>query len=222
MKQRPQKYAFLDGEGDAWLRRNRHVGETESDENHYIDDITERIESLPLQDGQNITLCEVGCGQGERLKYLKKRRGWNTVGLDPSVDAISEISSAGLDGHVGTADSLPFRDRSVDILVYGFCLYLCDREDLFRIAAEADRVLKQESWLVIIDFWSRSQQAVPYHHLTGVYSYKDNLPGMFCWHPYYTITDHYMREHSAGGYTDNKDEWVSSTIIRRHTYNQDS
>ena len=43
---------------------------------------------------------------------------------------------------MGTADKLPFEDQSVDILVYGFCLYLCDREDMFNIAAEANRVIK--------------------------------------------------------------------------------
>ena len=36
---------------------------------------------------------------------------------------------------VGTAKALPLVERSVGLLIYGFCLYLCDRDDLFRMAA---------------------------------------------------------------------------------------
>ena len=127
---------------------------------------------------------------------MNSRKGWSVAGLDPSEKAIAEVTAAGYSGVVGTAESLPLPDKSVDLLIYGFCLYLCDRDDLFRIASEAHRVLKPQSWLAILDFWSRHQRINDYHHRAGIQSYKDDMPGMFRWHPSYVITDHCLRHHS--------------------------
>jgi ubiquinone/menaquinone biosynthesis C-methylase UbiE len=91
------------------------------------------------------------------LARFKSSKGWSGAGLDPSAKAISALNDAGLRGVVGTAEALPQADQSVDLLIYGFCLYLCDRDDLFQIAAEAHRVLKPKSWLAILDFRAPSE-----------------------------------------------------------------
>jgi ubiquinone/menaquinone biosynthesis C-methylase UbiE len=78
----------------------------------------------------------------------------------------------GLSVQQGTADVLPFDDNSYNIVIFGFCLYLCDREDLFRIASTADRVLRDSGWLFILDFFSPLPCAKTYHHRPGVLSYK--------------------------------------------------
>jgi hypothetical protein len=83
------------------------------------------------------------------------------------------------------------------------------------IAAEAHRVLKPQSWLAILDFWSPHQHSNPYHHRTGVQSYKSNLPAMFLWHPAYVITDNMLRHHTLRTHTDNPDQWVAATVIRK-------
>lgn len=103
---------------------------------------------------------------------------------------------------VGTAESLSLPDKSVELLIYGFCLYLCDRDDLFRITGQAHRVLKPQSWLAILDFWSPHQRTNVNHHRSGIDSYKDDLPRMFSWHPSYVITDHCLRHHSNRTHTD--------------------
>ena len=91
-----------------------------------------------------MNVLEIGCGQGLRLQELKNKKNWITNGLDPSFEAFKNGKRKGINVYQGTADKLPFNDRSMDILIYGFCLYVCDYEDLFQIAAEADRVLKNE------------------------------------------------------------------------------
>ena len=188
-----QRQLFLEGEGDAWFQRNRLVNADQAAQWIDQDLLVELLENLPLPPGPEISVLEVGCGQGLRLARLRQAKGWSVTGLDPSEKSIDEVNAAGCKGVVGTAEALPVDARSVDLLIYGFCLYLCDRDDLFRIASEAHRVLKPQAWLAILDFWSPQQIVNTYHHHSGVYSYKDDFPAMFAWHPSYVITDHRLR-----------------------------
>lgn len=210
-----QRQVFLEGEGDAWFQRNRQADVDQVAHWANQDLLAELLENLPLPRGPEVSVFEVGCGQGLRLARLSQTKGWSVAGLDPSEKAIAAVNASGCKGMVGTAEALPLADRSVDILIYGFCLYLCDRDDLFRIAAEANRVLKPQAWLAILDFWSPHQSINPYHHRSGVHSYKDDLPAMFSWHPSYVITDHRLRHHATRAYTDEPQEWVAATLLRR-------
>ena len=210
-----QRQVFLDGEGDAWFQRNYKSDADQIADLPFSDPLVGLLENLPLPNGAQTSVLEVGCGQGLRLASLNSSKGWSVAGIDPSEKAIAEVTAAGYRGVVGTAESLALPDGSVDLLIYGFCLYLCDRNDLFRIAAEAHRVLKPKSWLAILDFWSPYQQVNDYHHRSGIQSYKDDLPGMFSWHPSYVITDHCLRHHSNRSYTDDPQEWVAATLLRR-------
>lgn len=92
---------------------------------------------------------------GERLNYIGNSINCSISGVDPSLDAINQCKLNNIDAIVGTADSLAYKDNSFDIVIFGFCLYLCDRDDLFRISMEADRVLNKEGWLIIQDFFCR-------------------------------------------------------------------
>ena len=130
-----QKDIFLTSEGDEWFLRNKEKY------NH-----TKNQESLLIKSLQNIeaaptTILEIGCSNGIRLNDLRNTFGAACYGIEPSALAIEEgkISFPSLTLQVGTADSLPFADTTFDLIVFGFCLYLCDRKDLFKIAAEADR-----------------------------------------------------------------------------------
>jgi SAM-dependent methyltransferase len=211
----PQRQIFLDVEGDRWYQRNYQSSAEAKEYWHAQDPLGALLSQLPLPNGGDVSVLEVGCGQGLRLLRLQEEFGWRVAGVDPSSDAVAEVVSAGLKAHIATADSLHVADASVDLLIYGFCLYLCDRSDLFKIVAEAHRVLKPESWLAILDFWSPHQTVNAYHHCPGIFSFKDNLPAMFSWHPSYVVTDHQLRHHTTGAYTDDPQEWIAATILRR-------
>ena len=208
-----QRQVFLEGEGNAWFQRNYQADAEQIADWSVGDPLAELLENLPLPRGPETSVFEVGCGQGLRLAHLNSRQGWSVAGLDPSEYAIAAVTAAGYRGVVGTAESLALPDKSVDLLIYGFCLYLCDRDDLFRIAADAHRVLKPQSWLAILDFWSSHQRVNAYHHRSGIESYKDDLPGMFSWHPSCVITDHRLRHHSSRSYTDDPQEWTAATLL---------
>lgn len=207
-----QRDVFLSGEGDAWFHRNRRdqplIASTE-------DLLLPALLDLPLEPGPATAVAEVGCGQGLRLHALALEKGWRVYGLDPSAEAVAATTQFGVEARVGTAEQLPYTSGSIDLLVFGFCLYLCDRDDLFQIAAEAHRVLKPSAWLAILDFWSPQQRSNPYCHKPGLQSYKSNLPEMFLWHPSYVVTDHRLRHHTTHAHTDDADEWVSATVIRK-------
>jgi len=216
MNSKNQKEAFLAGEGDQYFKRNKVKEDYLNNlSEEYSDPLIPFISKLPLESGSKINVLEVGCGRALRLKQLHANKGWSVHGVDPSEQAVKYAQKNGINSKIATADKLPYEENKFDILIFGFCLYVCDREDLFKIAAEANRVLKEESWLAIFDFWSPFHKENEYKHLEGLKSYKMDLTKMFKWHPSYNIFDHSVKHHTKNENTDNSKEWVAVTILRK-------
>lgn len=206
-----QRDTFLSSEGDAWYSRN----ETALDSRDWSDDpVCAKLATL-LPVGQTATILEIGCGDGSRLHYLAAKYGHQVFGIDPSQKAVSKAAGRGIQAVRATADNIPFATDSFDVAIFGFCLYLCDDNDLFRIAFEADRILKTPGWLLILDFEARAPVYKPYHHLAGVESRKMDYKSMFQWHPAYTLASHDKFHHVTREWTDEPDEWVSLACLRR-------
>jgi SAM-dependent methyltransferase len=211
-----QRDAFLEGEGDAWFQRNTGKGDAQFDSQSDVL-LTEISALVPHIDAAlPPSILEIGCGDGRRLAWLKDNRKFECFGIEPSERAVEIARRRGIDVRRGTAEQLPFDNRSFDIVVFGFCLYLCDREDLFRIASEADRVLKSSGWLVLLDFYDTAPSMRAYHHRDGLFSHKMDYTALFSWHPAYTVFSHKLRHHSDGGYTDDPQEWVATSVLRKH------
>jgi ubiquinone/menaquinone biosynthesis C-methylase UbiE len=168
-----QAQTFLDGEADAWIERNR-----EKMGRH--DRVSETIAEIGLQPTR---ILEIGCADGWRIERLKKSFPACSVrGIDPS--RAGPRSTAVIQG---TADDLgAFASAEFDLVIYGFCLYLCDRRDLFRIAAEGDRVLEDGGQIIVHDF---AVPAVPfarvYQHHPGILSYHMDYTKLWLAHPWY-------------------------------------
>jgi SAM-dependent methyltransferase len=211
-----QKDIFLHGEADAWFERNHAALEKRvfGLQDPVIAGISE-IAATDLYKGKRLRVLEVGCGEGKRLAWLAKNLDADVYGIDPSKKAVEQARSIGVTAERGTADHLPFETDSFDVVIFGFCLYLCDRQDLFRIAQEADRLLKQDAWIVIHDFFSTTPVRRQYHHKPGVYSFKMDYRTLFCWHPAYTCYHHRVLHHGQGEYTDDPQEWVATSVIRK-------
>jgi ubiquinone/menaquinone biosynthesis C-methylase UbiE len=206
-----QKDVFLSSEGDAWFARNEAaLGARDWS----LDPVCVKAAQLEFP-RTPARILEVGCGDGSRLCYLTSKFGHRTVGVDPSERAVAKARAKGVEAVRSTADSLPFENASFDAVIFGFCLYLCDDADLFRIAMEADRVLASPGWLLILDFEARAPRYKPYHHLAGVLSRKMDYKSMFVWHPAYTLASHEMFHHVTGKWTDEPDEWVSVACLRK-------
>ena len=211
-----QKDIFLSGEGNAWFDRNVLALSKQEmpDGDPLLLELLSLKDQLAAVQGGGKAL-EIGCGAGGRLAWVQQNMGLECHGIDPSDMAVSQANSAGVHAQVGTADRLPFADKSFDVVIFGFCLYLCDRDDLFKIAAEADRVLKNQGWLLIKDFYSPTPLATAYHHKAGVFSYKMDYKTLFTWNPDYSVYASRVAHHAYGGYTDDRQEWVATSVLRK-------
>jgi SAM-dependent methyltransferase len=205
-----QKDIFLMSEGDAWMRRNESAPGTRD---WLTDPICRTLADLPPEGTLNVL--EIGCADGARLEYLAQVRGHRVAGVDPSEDAVSRAVQRGIRAYRSTADALPFAAGAFEVVVFGFCLYICDDEDLFKIAYEADRVLSDPGWLLILDFEARAPLYRAYHHLESIRSRKMDNKSMFLWHPCYTLASHEKFHHVTGQWTDDPDEWVSVACLRK-------
>jgi SAM-dependent methyltransferase len=206
-----QKDLFLATEGDQWLRRNRAVL---SARDFSRDPLCLKVSACAAE--SRLKILEVGCSDGSRLADLAGRYGHHVSGIDPSGEAVSRAAAVGVRAVQGTADKLPFADGAFDAVMFGFCLYLCDDSDLFRIAMEADRVLASPGWLLILDFDARAPTYRDYAHLAGVRSRKMDYKSMFQWHPAFTLVSYDKFHHGTQHWTDDEDEWVSCVCMRKN------
>ncbi|USR89921.1 class I SAM-dependent methyltransferase [Phormidium yuhuli AB48] len=208
-----QKEVFLESEGDRWLSRNKERCTQRSLPQD--DPILLQIIDLSLPASSKVL--ELGCGAGKRLAWMQENLEFCCSGIDPSAEAIKIAEKSSIQAIQGTADDLPFKTAEFDVVIFGFCLYLCDRSDLFKIASEADRVLKDPGWLVIKDFYATTPSKRPYHHRSGIFTYKMDYRTLFSWHPSYTCLTHQVRHHVDQTYTDDSQEWVALSVMRKNS-----
>jgi ubiquinone/menaquinone biosynthesis C-methylase UbiE len=211
-----QKKVFLDGEADAWYRRNS-VSIADRDR-HVSDPIMTEFERFGIR-ARNVL--EIGCSNGWRLNALKNTwTNCNAYGIDPSSEAVSNSKNdyPGINCQVGTADALPYADSTFDLVIFGFCLYLVDRNDLFRIAAEADRVLCDGGILTILDFYSEIPYKNRYTHKENMLSFKMDYSRMFTWNPAYRLYSNRVMDHNGSGFGD-PDNNISVTILKKDIKN---
>jgi len=215
-----QKKIFLESEGDAWFERNHSAIQVKRIELEdpivpAVQRCLENDAELAKKLGQEVSLLEIGCSEGKRLEYLAKNCGLKCYGIEPSAKAVALAQRNHLDVKQGTADALPFENQKFDFLVFGFCLYLCDRDDLFLISKEADRVLKSPGWIIIHDFFAPAPTHNNYIHFNGLYSFKMDYRKLFDWHPDYHCFSHEVHSHGNSGYTDETKEWVATSVLRK-------
>lgn len=211
-----QKNIFLDTEGDAWFDRC-HKNSLNRDFDK-VDPVVAALKKLGSSyDSKEtvIKILEIGCGGAKRLEWLKDNLNFDVYGIDPSKNAIDQALEYGVHAKKGTADNIPFLSNQFDIVIFGFCLYLCDKDDLFQIAAEANRVLKSESWIIIHDFFATAEKVRDYKHKKGVYVRKMDYRSLFTWHPDFVCYSHTVNSHSSTHFTDDADEWISTSVIRK-------
>lgn len=192
-----QKDSFLSYEADAWFDRNIEVIKSYNPEE---DKVIELFKKYNFDKGK---ILEIGSSAGYRLDAIKTEFPESTVfGLEPSQKAIDFGTSKykNVDFTHGTADNMTyFEDNSFDVVIVGFVFYVIDRNILFKVISEIDRVLKNNGVIVIIDFFSETSLKNTYLHIDKftAYSYKQNYDEIFISSKLYYLLDKSTYSHST-------------------------
>jgi ubiquinone/menaquinone biosynthesis C-methylase UbiE len=213
-----QSNTFLQGEADNYFRRNKtaldSAAATWGKEFSEIDWLHQAL--APFKDKIHAVL-EIGCSNGVKLERICDLLDAEGSGIDPSQLAVAEGNQKSRERkiqlHAGTASSLPFEPQSFDFVYFGFCLYLLDRQDLFSAIAEADRVLKTGGFLAITDFDPVRQHKRPYHHQTGVFSFKQDYSKFFTESGTYYLVSKNSFSHRQSFFDTDGNERVSTTLL---------
>ena len=211
-----QKDVFLSSEGDKYFLRNS-AALTDQQISPVLE-VAASIYSRYVRAHMNVL--EIGCAAGALLSRFHAL-GCNCYGVDPSPKAVEcgrELYPQ-IDFSVGTADALPFPDRHFDFVLFGFCLYLIDRELLPRTIAEADRVLRPGGFLGITDFDPPRPCRRPYKHYQDVMSYKMDYSSLFTVYPHYVLVEKTSFSHSSDRFAIDPAERLSAVVLCRDTEN---
>jgi ubiquinone/menaquinone biosynthesis C-methylase UbiE len=207
-----QKNIFLQNEGNNWYKRNEQVLKIKDYNKDTVSDWIIKI--YPKRDQK---VFEVGCSSGGRLKYLKEL-GFEIGGIEPSEMAVNEANNQDLNILHGTADDLKIKDNSVDILIFGFCLYLVDPIDYFKVANEAYRVLNDNGIIIIHDFAPKLHYRNEYKYVNGLKSFKFDFTQILLSHPHLVLKSKITEIHSdLPSDMNNQDEWVQISLISKHS-----
>jgi len=175
-----QKNIFLKQEADNWFDRNKSILKKKS---YKKDFIIKEVEIL-INENKIKNILEIGCGDGNRLSYLKKINKVNCFGIDPSSKALKSNNDKNIKLKKGTADRLPYIKDKFDLVIFSFCLFLCDDTDLSKIVNETFRVTKKNSFILIYDFYyGVGVKYQNYKHNTHLKCRKMNYGNLFSWHP---------------------------------------
>ena len=184
-----QEDIFLESEGDAWFERNIYKVREDVHADPVIQLILKHFSA-----GEPLGVLEIGCSNGWRLSELHKIFGWFCYGIDPSAEAIKNglMKFGNLEKlHLtrGSATAHPYHSATMDMIIYGFCLYVCDPEELFEIVTQGDNALKDGGSIIIHDFDAEYPHSVPNHHVEGLLSYKMDWSKLWLCNPAYKLVE---------------------------------
>ena len=210
-----QKEIFIIEGGDQWFKRNNSVVPNTKN----FKDIDSFVSLIKDKD----KILEIGTSSGTKLDYLSRNLSsldLDLYGIDPSSESIKNGSQQypNLNLKQGTSDQIDFDDQYFDVVILGFCLYLVDRELMFKTVSEVDRTLKQGGYLVITDFETPVPMKRIYKHTEGVFSYKNNYPNFFLGGGHYSLINKVHFTHSTDIFHTAFTARVSTSVLFKENY----
>ena len=179
--------------------------------------ISEKYIEWLLPHTKNIsTILEIGCGTGHRLNSLCSQLEAKGIGIDPgkkAVDFINQKYNHIISAKVGFGDHLEVDDYSVDVCLMGFFLYLVDRSLFLRCVSEADRVLKNGGFLLIVDFDPFLQYFNKHRYHKKVKSYKFDNTKPFLNSGLYYLCHKHSFSHWSFSFNLDENERCSMTML---------
>lgn len=208
-----QSALFTEGEGDRFFDRNYGEAQDMKEIPPYrAEQMANMLQRLPFTPKR---LLEVGCCYGLNLEFYRQKTGGECHGVDLSKKAVEEGARLypEISFHVADAAQLPFNDGYFDFIAFDICLYAFGPGNLFKAAAEADRVLRSGGLLVIHDFESSLPYRNTYKHNPGMFSYKFCFRDMFLWHPAYNLAEVQSLTLRGGKFVSSVNDRLSYSIL---------
>ena len=171
-------------DADAWYARNKHK----------LDQVGDPVMRAIEQQGiwPNHVL-EVGCADGWRLRKLHDKYECQFDGVELSMNPVHSLNSnfwkRGLiwEGNAKTLGAWSREHDRTDLLIYGFCLYVCEPTDLLQIAATGDLALKDNGYIIIHDFLPDHPYSRIFEHNKELRSRKCDHAQLWLAHPAYSM-----------------------------------
>ncbi len=164
----------------------------------------------------NERILEIGTANGRILEQLRRLTECEAHGTDPSPAAIADGQQRypALHLSLGSADKIGYPDAFFDAVLFGFCLYLVDRNLLMRVVAEADRVLSGNAGrLMITDFDPTFPHRNPDKHLPGMWSYKAQYADLWRANPQYVLAEKVPLSHVGDTFHQDPNERIAIWIL---------
>lgn len=172
-----QDKIFKQTEGDNWFKRNRYALNKKGLKSDVVLKLIKLFEIQPRK------VLELGCANGYRLDYIKKRYCSMCFGVDCSKEAIEcgRNRYKNIRLYCGGVEDLNFKKAFFDLVIINFVFHWIDRKLIKAAVYEADRVLKDKGKIIVGDFYPLYPVKKPYHHIKDkkVYTYKDDYSKMF-------------------------------------------
>lgn len=168
-------------------------------------------------------ILEIGCSNGYRLNYLKKEFACECYGIEPSLDAVNFCKENFPDVNIkqGCSIDLDYQEK-FDFVFIGFCLYVVDRDDLFKTVSQINDILNNDGVVINLDFIGNKIYKNKYKHCDLIYSYKMKYSNLFTSNPQYIeifkkIYNHSKTENSTYNITnlDNLDDLIEISVIKK-------
>lgn len=203
---------FDSNDADDWFDRNKNKLT-----NHY-DIIDRQLLSIFSQYISSTSkFLEIGCGDGSRASKIAKEFKCTVSGIDLSTKGITRgkkrYKNIQLDQ--GDARSLPFDSKTFDFVYLGFFLYLINRDFYLKVLSEADRMVKDDGYLAILDFDVPTTYSNNYVHRPTMKSFKMDNSKVFSASGLYTLVAKSTFQHNSDKPGIDVDQRVSVQILQK-------
>ncbi len=212
---------FKADEADHWYKRNKSRLFSQGDSASVISDVQLLSHWLaPCQDDIDRIL-EIGCCNGIKLEALCHTLDATGEGIEPSsqavIDGNERMQGSPARLSCGGAEKLPFESNSFDLVYFGFCLYLLDRNTLMQALSEADRVLRRGGFLAMTDFDPGVRYKRPYTHRAGLFSYKQDYSRFYTESGLYYLAYKAAFSHRQSFFDPVVDERISLNLLYKES-----
>jgi SAM-dependent methyltransferase len=174
--QHSQDEVFATNEGNKWFERNKDAL------NQFNPEADLPLKIMGLYDLKPHNVLEVGAANGYRLAQISEQYGARVVAVEPSREAIRDgrLRFPRVEFVQGVANAIPLQE-SFDLVIVNGVFCWIERATFLRSVAEIDRLLRDNGFLIIGDFYPVNQIKTRYHHLTDqeMFTYKQNYAATF-------------------------------------------